>query len=366
MRPRSVFHRSNSPRGTRRIAIPGVLFGIAISALIAGLLSADPGGGTGQLRAIGDTAAIGAVADEIEPPVLHPGFALVLPESVPRGGILEVTVIGSRVSSFQAELVLPGDRVHTGHGWRGAAAFDPHREIWHTLLGIPSTAEPGEAHLRVSLQTRGGTDPVVLRGSVTIASRNFTAETIALNGAMTALRSEEDPRKVEESRVLWALLQSTDLTGRFHTGRFRMPLDSLRYTSFYGDRRTYAYSDGGSAGSIHNGVDLASPTGTPIHAPGRGRVRMAMDRIVTGGTIVIEHLPGVYSLYYHLDSVDVAVGQIVETGAVIGTVGSTGLSTGPHLHWELRVAGVAVDPAFVVEGTLLDTEHLRGTLSSVP
>jgi murein DD-endopeptidase MepM/ murein hydrolase activator NlpD len=145
-----------------------------------------------------------------------------------------------------------------------------------------------------------------------------------------------------------------------------MPLDSLRYTSFYGDRRTYAYSDGGSAGSIHNGVDLAAPTGTPIHAPGRGRVRMATNRIVTGGTIVIEHLPGVYSLYYHLDSVDVTVGETVETGAVIGTVGSTGLSTGPHLHWELRVAGVAVDPAFVVDDALLDTDHLRGTLSSVP
>jgi murein DD-endopeptidase MepM/ murein hydrolase activator NlpD len=71
---------------------------------------------------------------------------------------------------------------------------------------------------------------------------------------------------------------------------------------------------------------------------------MARDRIVTGNTVVIEHLPGVFSLYYHLDSIGVDEGDVVEQGERIGTVGMTGLATGPHLHWEIRVGGVPVAP----------------------
>ena len=81
---------------------------------------------------------------------------------------------------------------------------------------------------------------------------------------------------------------------------------------------------------------------------------MASERIITGFTVVIEHLPGLYSLYYHLDSLSVREGQRVSQGDRIGTVGSTGLATGPHLHWEVRSAGVAVDPDLLVKRSLID------------
>jgi murein DD-endopeptidase MepM/ murein hydrolase activator NlpD len=71
---------------------------------------------------------------------------------------------------------------------------------------------------------------------------------------------------------------------------------------------------------------------------------MAEARIVTGNTVILEHLPGVYSIYMHMDSMAVFVGQVVPRGAPIGSSGMTGLSTGPHLHWELRVCGVPCDP----------------------
>ena len=60
--------------------------------------------------------------------------------------------------------------------------------------------------------------------------------------------------------------------------------------------------------------------------------------------MVVEHLPGVFSMYYHLDQLSVSAGQLVEAGQALGTVGATGLATGAHLHWEVRVAGVPVDP----------------------
>ena len=91
-----------------------------------------------------------------------------------------------------------------------------------------------------------------------------------------------------------------------------------------------------------------------VVAAGAGTVVMARFRIITGLTVVIEHLPAVYSLYYHLSRLNVAVGERVEPGTALGTVGSTGLATGPHLHWEVRAAGVAVDPDVLVTTPLVD------------
>ena len=119
-------------------------------------------------------------------------------------------------------------------------------------------------------------------------------------------------------------------------------------TSFFGDRRVYAYTGGGSSTSLHYGIDYGIPTGSEVTACGQGRVVMAENRISTGWSIVIEHLPGVYSLYYHMDSLTVEKGDMVKQGTLIGYSGATGLATGPHLHWEVRVNGNAVNPDFFV------------------
>jgi murein DD-endopeptidase MepM/ murein hydrolase activator NlpD len=146
----------------------------------------------------------------------------------------------------------------------------------------------------------------------------------------------------------------------FEMESFVVPVDTYRITSRFGDRRTYRYSDGTSAPAMHTGIDLAAPTGTPVAASGAGRVVLSADRMLTGGTVVIEHLPGIYSLYYHLDSLDCVEGEEITRGQLIGTVGMTGLATGPHLHWEFRVSGVPVDPFFLVEEALLDKVVIKG------
>jgi murein DD-endopeptidase MepM/ murein hydrolase activator NlpD len=70
--------------------------------------------------------------------------------------------------------------------------------------------------------------------------------------------------------------------------------------------------------------------------------------------VVIGHLPGVYTVYFHLKELDVKPGQIVEKGQRIGSVGVSGLATGPHLHWEVRVNGVAVDPRELTQSEIID------------
>ena len=95
---------------------------------------------------------------------------------------------------------------------------------------------------------------------------------------------------------------------------------------------------------MHRGVDVAAPMGTPIHAVAGGTVTFAGEMGSYGEIVIIDHGNGIESRSAHQAWVDVVVGQQVAAGDVIGAVGSTGRSTGPHLHFEIRVDGEAVDP----------------------
>ena len=95
---------------------------------------------------------------------------------------------------------------------------------------------------------------------------------------------------------------------------------------------------------FHAGLDLAAPSGTPVAAAASGRVAWAAWRNGWGYVVSIAHARGVRTLYAHLSRIDVRLGERVRTGERVGLVGSTGISTGPHLHFEVRVRGAAVDP----------------------
>jgi murein DD-endopeptidase MepM/ murein hydrolase activator NlpD len=95
---------------------------------------------------------------------------------------------------------------------------------------------------------------------------------------------------------------------------------------------------------FHGGVDFASPAGTPVVAPADGIVRLAESLPLSGNAVLMDHGLGVVSSYLHLSEIAVRAGQRIIKGELVGRVGSTGLATGPHLHWGLRVNGVRVDP----------------------
>jgi murein DD-endopeptidase MepM/ murein hydrolase activator NlpD len=95
---------------------------------------------------------------------------------------------------------------------------------------------------------------------------------------------------------------------------------------------------------LHTGVDIPAPSGTPIRAAADGMVLSAGPRGGYGNTVIIDHGSSMATLYAHQSDINVAPGQTVQAGDVIGEVGSTGLSTGPHLHFEVRIGGTPVDP----------------------
>ena len=129
----------------------------------------------------------------------------------------------------------------------------------------------------------------------------------------------------------------------------RMPLESASLTSGYG-MRTHPVLGGRRS---HNGVDLAAPTGTPVYATADGVVSRANWFSSYGKFISIEHGADMQTRFAHLSRIAVSAGERVKKGDLIGYVGSTGRSTGPHLHYEVRVAGKSVDPTPYMNGERL-------------
>jgi murein DD-endopeptidase MepM/ murein hydrolase activator NlpD len=187
------------------------------------------------------------------------------------------------------------------------------------------------------------------------------SETIPLDSSNTELLTKPDPKKTAEAERLWKMLLRTNPHFLANTP-FMQPVTTERRTSGFGDRRTYVYADGKREKRVHGGIDFGVKMGTEVHACADGLVTLAEFRIVTGNSIAIEHWPGLYSLYYHLDSLKVKVGDPVRQGEVIGLSGSTGLSTGPHLHWEIRLHGQSTDPDIFTTQSVLDKDRRIGKI----
>jgi murein DD-endopeptidase MepM/ murein hydrolase activator NlpD len=111
----------------------------------------------------------------------------------------------------------------------------------------------------------------------------------------------------------------------------------------YGVGRSYT---GGPVGTCHSGTDFGADVGTAIVAAAAGRVAFAGYLATRGNSVIIDHGAGVYTGYHHMSRIDVPFDVELARGAQVGAVGATGLATGPHLHWELIVGGVNVDPVF--------------------
>ena len=199
-----------------------------------------------------------------------------------------------------------------------------------------------------------------------IEARVFPVEAIRLDKEIRQLREKPDPRKDRQAAAIWATYLRFDATSAWSGGKFLLPVaPTVRLSAHFGDTRQYQYVDGTTSRDYHRGTDFAVPVGTPVWAAAPGVVVLAANRMLTGNTVVIEHAPGVYSVYFHLFLALVKAGDRVSAGEKVALSGATGLVTGPHLHWEVRVGGVPVDPLDLVSGGLLDTGAVGAVVSSI-
>lgn len=158
---------------------------------------------------------------------------------------------------------------------------------------------------------------------------------------VTIPEAEQKRRAKERAQVAQARQPVTDALD--WQGGFIWPAKG-RISGVYGSQRIL----NGKPRWPHYGVDLAAPTGTPVVAPAGGLVRLAdPDFLLEGGIVILDHGHGVTSTLFHLNSVEVAVGERVAQGQRIGTVGATGRATGPHLDWRINWKSVRLDPQLV-------------------
>lgn len=153
-----------------------------------------------------------------------------------------------------------------------------------------------------------------------------------------------DPAVTVPEQELWESLGKPVTTVKLWEGVFASPVPADFkdcWTSFFGTRRSY---NGGTYDNFHSGLDFCGRTGTELYAVAPGKVVYVDTLVVRGGVVVIDHGWGVYTAYDHLSEYRVQVNDLVQPGQVIGLGGSTGRSTGPHLHWEVWVGGVQVNP----------------------
>ncbi len=158
---------------------------------------------------------------------------------------------------------------------------------------------------------------------------------------LTGTAAQIDQQSIDEERArLFEIWEQNSGPAQWHAP-FQLPINNyLTISSTFGARRSY---NGGPYRTYHEGVDFAAYGGTPVLAPASGTVVVAETLFVRGGAVIIDHGLGIYTGFYHMSSIAVVPGDVVTPGQIIGEVGTTGLSTGNHLHWDLLVDGVWVD-----------------------
>jgi len=256
------------------------------------------------------------------------------------GGLLTFEVNGTLE---QGMMVVLSAMVDEGVTLAGELAgyelhFFPHDDGLVALQGISAIEETGVADLVLDV-----VDPASgeVQGRLVQPIRLYDGE-FGFEYVNGVPEETIDPAVTAPEDELVNAVTSVASPDRMWEGTFDFP--STYYTdsfvAVYGTRRSYNY---GAYFGYHTGLDMYG-NGVPIYAPADGVVALTGELTVRGGTTFIDHGWGVFSGYYHQAEILVEEGQTVERGEVIGIVGGSGRSTGPHLHWEVRVGGVPVNP----------------------
>lgn len=247
--------------------------------------------------------------------------------------------------SLSPTTIVQGDpfivRVH------GAAEVPSGQAFGRELAFVPCATGKGcyEALGSATIEDSAGSHVIVVSSGERKASARMRVmagkwKTISLTlppGKVDLSEEDELRADMEEVRLkaIWAIKSE-----RLWSGRFVAPLDTEVSTGF-GVRRDM---NKGMKISVHKGVDMRGTMGLPVRAANSGRVVLTDELYFGGNTLVIDHGAGVYTVYMHLSEFKSKVGDMVSKGDVVALVGSTGRSTGPHLHYTVKVAGESVNP----------------------
>jgi len=208
-------------------------------------------------------------------------------------------------------------------------------ERFWTIVGTGAFAETGPYGLNVSYTDPGGSARTAA-GTLLVQHKDYPVEDIVLDSQTASLLA---PDIVNNELAKRAAIYSVYTPQKLWSGPFLRP-HPAGLSDTYGIARSY---NGSPPTDYHRGTDFAGQEGTPVIAAAAGKGAFAGALQVRGNSVIVDHGVGVFTAYHHLSRIDMAQGDAVAAGQQVGLLGSTGLVTGPHLHWEVVVRGIEVD-----------------------
>ena len=209
------------------------------------------------------------------------------------------------------------------------------------IVGLPLSLKPGEHHI----SGHYGDSKTLVKKYFNVTQKKYTKQHITIKDKRKVNPYQKDMIRIgrEQKRKRKAANHWSESEPDLD---FLLPVKGINTGSF-GKRRFF----NGQARRPHSGMDIATDKGKPVASPADGVVIESGDFFFSGNIVYIQHGRGLITLFAHLDRIDVKIGQKVEKGQIIGTVGATGRVTGPHLHWSVGLNGNWIDPALFIGTT---------------
>ena len=245
-----------------------------------------------------------------------------------QGGLVAVTM--------RSDVALASAVASSG-GREFALERDGRGRLFLGLVGVDFESAVGARELDLAVVGLCG-DRHAARRTLEVRSGKFPVQKLKVDPAYVEPPASELERIREDKEKVGRVWSSGD-PRRMWDGPFALPVDAPARDNF-GSRRVF----NGKPRSSHEGADLAAPAGAPVAAPGPGRVALADELYFSGGTVILDHGAGLFTMYFHLSRIDVKAGDAVAAGRQIGAVGATGRATGPHLHWGARLNRARINP----------------------
>lgn len=248
-----------------------------------------------------------------------------------QGEIVKITLVSPEAVS--AYLSFDGKTFPFASDRKGMRLF--------TLIALPIDREPGECDAVIHLEPESGS-PRDIPFTLAVSRGTFPSKQLRVARRFTS-QSPEDIKRIRDEKMLLDRIYRTYAPGWLGDGGFVVPLKG-KITGVFGERRVF----NNDVVSRHRGIDISSRRGAPVRACNRGKVVLAGALFFAGNTVIIHHGIGLFSIYGHLSETIAREGAIIDKGEILGYVGSTGRSTGPHLHWGVRLVDEYVDPLSVM------------------
>ncbi|HET9916192.1 MAG TPA: M23 family metallopeptidase [Candidatus Binatia bacterium] len=210
--------------------------------------------------------------------------------------------------------------------------------VYTALVGVDVEAKPATIHLVLTATTVGGAQHQK-RIPLKIKARSFHKESFSVAPSFDEM-SPETLAEIRREQAAFARAFANTAAERFWSLPFLRPVPQEASASSFGSRRII----NGVPRAPHTGTDLSAPAGTEVVAVNHGKVALVGNYFFAGGSVIIDHGGGLYSMYFHLSEFKVEEGAMVRRGDVVALSGGTGRVTGPHLHWGVRLNNSRVDP----------------------